>query len=152
MFIKKNKSGKPQNNVVELFDTVVGKSAQIHGRMVLHSATRIDGHVSGDIESAKHQKISVAIGKQGKIDGDIYANQVFIAGEVNGNIYANDVVELHDGALVNGDISYGKLVIRKGSRLNGLMISRSGAEPTGVVDPRAEFVLNGGWKRMNENT
>jgi cytoskeletal protein CcmA (bactofilin family) len=66
--------------------------------------------------------------------GDISAYRVLVAGKVEGNIYATERVELHDGAEVRGDITYGQIGIEPGAILFGLMIARA-AE---TVDPAAK--------------
>ena len=48
-----------------------------------------------------------------------------MAGKVEGNIYATERVELHDGAEVRGDITYGQIGIEPGAKLFGLMIARA---------------------------
>jgi cytoskeletal protein CcmA (bactofilin family) len=59
------------------------------------------------------------------VQGDIYAYRVIIAGRVEGNVYCTERVELHNGSVVHGDVTYGQIGIEPGARLNGLMISRS---------------------------
>lgn len=104
---------------------MVGEHAEIHGRIVTSESLRIDGKLIGNIEATQENKVSIALGKTGHIQGDIYAYRVFIAGQVDGNIYCTERVELHDGAIVNGDISYEQIAIEAGAKLNGLMICRN---------------------------
>jgi cytoskeletal protein CcmA (bactofilin family) len=119
---------KSQNSFtrsIESFETMVGEHAEIHGRIVTSKSLRIDGKLIGNIEAAQENKVSIALGKTGHIQGDIYAYRVFIAGQVDGNIYCTERVELHEGAVVNGDISYEQIAIVAGAKLNGLMICRN---------------------------
>lgn len=120
---------------IELFDTIIGPSTQIHGRVVTSTSLRIDGQVFGDIEAVNDAEISIALGRDAKVEGDIHAYRVLIAGQVLGNIYATERVELHAEAKVDGDITYGQLGIDQGASVTGLMISRSGKKPVGPYDP-----------------
>ena len=70
----------------ERFDTLVGRTTTIYGRLVLLDSVRIDGKVLGNIETAPGNKISVAIGPTGEVTGDITAHRVLVAGKVDGNI------------------------------------------------------------------
>jgi len=106
----------------ERFDTLVGRTTSIHGRLVLVDSVRIDGKVFGNIETTQDNKISVAIGLTGEVNGDITAYRVLVAGKVNGNIYAAERVEFHKDAVVNGDISYGSIAVEHGARLLGMVI------------------------------
>lgn len=135
MFFKKKNTISSLQLTVESFDTVIGKSTTVHGRVVADTGLRIDGTVIGDIEAHHASGISIALGRTGKVFGDIHADRVLIAGQVDGNIYASERVELHAGARVNGDVTYDQLGIEEGAVISGLMISKSGREPNGPHEP-----------------
>ena len=111
----------------ERFDTLVGRTTTIYGRLVLLDSVRIDGKVLGNIETAAGNKISVAIGPTGEVTGDITAHRVLVAGKVDGNIYAAERVEFHKDSLVNGDISYGSIAVEHGARLLGMIVQNKSA-------------------------
>jgi cytoskeletal protein CcmA (bactofilin family) len=120
MFEKlKGKSFAPSQ---ERFDTIIGRTTHIYGRLVLLDSVRIDGKVTGNIETGKDNKVTVAIGPTGEVAGDITAHRVMVAGKVEGNIYAAERVEFHKDSIVQGDISYGSIAIEHGARLLGLVI------------------------------
>jgi cytoskeletal protein CcmA (bactofilin family) len=106
----------------ERFDTLIGKTSEIYGRMVVGESLRIDGTVVGNIESEENSKVTVAIGEDGEVVGDIFAYRVMIAGKVEGNIYATERVEFHQTAQVRGDVTYGSIGIEHGARVIGLVI------------------------------
>lgn len=106
----------------ERFDTIIGRTTQIYGRLVLLDSVRIDGKVEGNIETTKENKVTVAIGPTGEVSGDITAHRVMVAGKVEGNIYASERVEFHKDSVVHGDISYGSIAVEHGARLLGLVI------------------------------
>jgi cytoskeletal protein CcmA (bactofilin family) len=133
---------------IESFETMVGEHAEIHGRIVTSESLRIDGKLIGNVEGAQENKVSIALGKTGHIQGDIYAYRVFIAGQVDGNIYCTERVELHDGAIVNGDISYEQIAIELGAKLNGLMICRNKDLVEGFQKSSEIFQKN--WQRITK--
>ena len=135
MFFKKKSATPALQLTVESFDTIIGQSTTVHGRVVAETGLRIDGTVIGDIEALDNSGISIALGRTGRVQGDIHASRVLIAGQVDGNIYASERVELHAGAKVNGDVTYGQLGIEEGATISGLMISKSGEEPVGPHEP-----------------
>jgi cytoskeletal protein CcmA (bactofilin family) len=106
----------------ERFDTLIGKTSEIYGRMVVGESLRIDGKVVGNIESEENTKVTVAVGEDGEVIGDIFAYRVMIAGKVEGNIYATERVEFHQTAQVRGDVTYGSIGIEHGARVIGLVI------------------------------
>ena len=124
----------------ERFDTIIGKTTQIYGRLVLLDSVRIDGKVAGNIETTKDNKVTVAIGATGEVSGDITAYRVMVAGKGEGNIYATERVEFHKDSVVHGDISYGSIAVEHGARLLGLVIqnpagsnNNSAAEANSVI-------------------
>lgn len=114
---------------VEHFETIIGSNTEVHGRIVIDKGMRIDGKVIGNIEAHPNSTVSVALGTAGQVFGDISAYRVLVAGKVEGNIYATERVELHDGADVRGDITYGQIGIEPGAKLFGLMIARADETP-----------------------
>ena len=146
MIFKKSQSIKFLQPTMESFETIVGPATEVHGRIVANESLRIDGRVVGNIESRQGKNVSIALGRTGMVQGDINAFRVLVAGRVEGNIYATERVELHEGAEVRGDITYGQLGIEHGAKLNGLMISKSGEEPEGATDSTAIFQAN--WNKI----
>jgi cytoskeletal protein CcmA (bactofilin family) len=119
---KKNGLLKPE---LESFDTIIDKTTTIHGRLSIEGSIRVDGTVMGNIECTNEsENITVAVGVTGKINGDIRAYRVLVAGKVEGNIYAAEKVELHESAIVVGDITYNQLGIEHGAEVLGLMIKK----------------------------
>ena len=133
MFKKKKPNGLLQATV-EHFETIIGSNTEVHGRIVIDKGMRVDGKVIGNIEAYPNSTVSVALGGAGQVLGDISAYRVLVAGKVEGNIYATERVELHDGAEVRGDITYGQIGIEPGAKLYGLMIARASE----ASDPEAK--------------
>ena len=125
----------------ERFDTLVGRTTTIYGRLVLLDSVRIDGKVLGNIETAPGNKISVAIGPTGEVTGDITAHRVMVAGKVEGNIYAAERVEFHKESIVQGDISYGSIAVEHGARLLGLVIQNPNSSAASNSNADAKNVI-----------
>jgi cytoskeletal protein CcmA (bactofilin family) len=146
MVFKKSQSIKFLQPTMESFETIVGPATEVHGRIVANESLRIDGRVIGNIESRQGKNVSIALGRTGMVQGDINAFRVLVAGRVEGNIYATERVELHEGAEVRGDITYGQLGIEPGAKVNGLMISKSSEETESATDSTAIFQAN--WNKI----
>ena len=125
----------------EKFDTLIGRNAEIHGCLKLNESVRIDGKVVGNIEAPKDAAISVVIGPNGEIQGDVVASRIIVAGKVSGNLHGFERVELMASALVQGDIKYASMAVEHGARLLGLMLQVE-AHETGVgIDRDAKAVI-----------
>ncbi len=126
--IKKN-SNTPLVKSQERFDTLIGRQTEIQGTLRVVQSVRIDGKVIGNIEASKENAITVVIGLEGEVQGDVIASRVIVAGKVAGNIDAHERVELMASALVQGDVKYGSIAVEHGARLMGLLLQVDVSEP-----------------------
>jgi cytoskeletal protein CcmA (bactofilin family) len=134
LFKNKSQSIKFLQPTMESFETIIGPATEVHGRLVANESLRIDGRVIGNIEARQGKSVSIALGRTGVVQGDIYAFRVLVAGKVEGNIYASERVEFHKDSIVHGDISYGSIAVEHGARLLGLVIQN----PVGGANAGAE--------------
>lgn len=141
-------SAKPLAPSKETFGTIIDEFTEVHGRVVSSTSLRIDGKVIGNVEASQENNVSIAIGKSGLVQGDIYAYRIFVAGKVTGNIYCSERVELHDGAEVSGDITYGQIGVEPGAKLNGMMIFRSKDANSELQDSAQIFQKD--WQRITK--
>ena len=122
LFKKNSQSIKFLQPTMESFETIIGPATEVHGRLVANESLRIDGRVIGNIEARQGKSVSIALGRTGAVQGDIFAFRVLVAGKVEGNIYATERVEFHQTAQVRGDVTYGSIGIEHGARVIGLVI------------------------------
>ena len=126
--IKKNNS-TPLVKSPERFDTLIGRQTEIQGTLRVVQSVRIDGKVIGNIEASKDQAITVVIGQEGEVQGDVIASRVIVAGKVSGNIDAYERVEVMASSLVQGDVKYGSIAVEHGARLLGLLLQVDASLP-----------------------
>ena len=131
MFGKKKSNNTPLVKSQERFDTLIGRQTHIQGTLRVMQSVRIDGKVVGNIEAPKNQAITVVIGQEGEVQGDVIASRVIVAGKVAGNIDALERVELLASALVQGDVKYGSIAVEHGARLLGLLLQVDETQPQG---------------------
>jgi cytoskeletal protein CcmA (bactofilin family) len=125
----------------EKFDTIIGRHAEIHGLLRLRESVRIDGKVIGNIEAPNDATISVVIGPEGEVQGDVLASRIIVAGKVAGNIHAFERVELMASALVQGDIKYASMAVEHGAKLLGLLLQVESKDSPARSDNDAKNVI-----------
>ena len=91
----------------ETIDSIIGHHVYFEGILSSKESLRIDGRVKGKVECEG----SVVIGSEGKVEGEILADNVFIAGELTGNATARNKLEIIEKGRVFGDITTAKLVV-----------------------------------------
>ena len=95
--------------------TVISKGVKIEGKLSCSGSIRLDGEVQGDISSQS----TVIIGENGKVNGQINAENITIGGKVTGTVRAKDKLVLDAKANLQGDIFSKAIAIESGAVFNG---------------------------------
>lgn len=114
---------------------LIGIGTSITGDINSSGDLRIDGTVKGNVYS----KARLVLGPNGKIEGDIHAQNADIQGAVKGKLMVGEILFLKTSALINGDIITNKLVVESGAEFNGNCIMKSASrivEETGANEIR----------------
>lgn len=93
----------------------IDHSVNFEGKLRVGGMFRVDGHVKGDITS-EH---GLLLGENAKVEGQIHASDVTIAGRFDGTIFAKQRVEIQPKGVVTGEIHAPCLVIHPGGVLDG---------------------------------
>ncbi len=96
-------------------ETVVGPSVKIQGDLNSEGNIRIEGSVTGKVQTTQ----SVHIGEAAVITADMQAGNAIVAGQVQGNIKVSGNLILQSTAKVNGDIACGVLRVEDGALFSG---------------------------------
>jgi len=105
------------------------QAVKVEGRLELAGIFRIDGAVKGTILSER----SLILGENSKVEGQIEGNTVSIAGHFDGIIFAKGRVEIHDKAVVTGEIHTPCLVLQPGAVFDGTCHMLSNATPSKTI-------------------
>jgi cytoskeletal protein CcmA (bactofilin family) len=118
--LKGNRKNPLQNHT---FDSILGEGMVIDGRLKVSGSALIHGVVTGNIEASQEaDMVVIGVGDSGSVQGNIIADQVMIGGRVMGDVVGRSRVELMSNAVVEGNLTYGNLVIDEGARVLGRMI------------------------------
>lgn len=111
-------TSKEQKRVAEEISNssnTIGKGTLLEGNIETYGNIRIEGKIIGNVKS----KSKVALGNSSHVDGNIVAQNADIEGEVKGKLEIAELLVLKATAVINGDISTGKLVVEPGAVFNG---------------------------------
>lgn len=96
-------------------------SSMLHNSLVngtklegdVHSSTdfRIDGVFIGNLNCDAR----VIIGPGGEFDGTVFCENAIVEGRFNGKLNIRQVLEVKEGAVIEGDVVTNKLVVHSGS-------------------------------------
>jgi len=93
--------------------SVISKALKITGQLESTEDIRIDGEVNGDVRA-----VSVTVGNNAKVKGNVYGESVELAGTVEGKIEAKKVV-LNGTARMTGDVVHQDIKIESGAFIDG---------------------------------
>jgi cytoskeletal protein CcmA (bactofilin family) len=96
-------------------DTIIGKGTRIEGTIKVEGATRIDGFVSGKLESND----VVTIGPEGEVKAEVRAKSIIVGVKVEGNLEASEKIELQSKAELHGDLISKSLLVEHGAIFHG---------------------------------
>lgn len=106
-------TGAPQPPAIG-FDTVIGANCALEGTLQSSANIRIDGTFTGTLEINGN----VLVGETAKINADINARNISIAGAVRGNINGRKV-QLLRTSRVWGDVNAAALTMEEGGFIDG---------------------------------
>ena len=115
----------------------VGGGTVVTGEANFKAMMRVDGHLSGRVNSASGTLI---VGANGKVDANIEVAVAVIHGTINGDIIATQRLELGRAAKVNGNIQTPSLIIEQGAVFEGSckMLQMSAAQDKAKKDKKVE--------------
>jgi len=95
--------------------TVVGVGSSFRGTLMVHGTLRIDGEFEGDILDCDR----LEIGEHGLMRADVEVKEAVVRGRVFGNIRALGVLEMKQGAHIEGDVAAVSVVMEAGVYFTG---------------------------------
>ena len=110
--------------VKDRIENVVGPTAQFNGELKCSGGIRVDGVFRGCVETTGN----VIIGEAAKVEADIAAHNVSVAGSVKGNIKAAGRLEILSTGQLWGDIEVESFLIDEGGFFNGSSTMRGQME------------------------
>ena len=113
----------------------VGSGTVVTGEANFKAMMRVDGHLSGRVNSASGTLI---VGANGKVDANIEVAVAIVHGTVNGDIIASQRLELGRAAKLNGNIQTASLMIEPGALFEGSckMLNMNAATSKGKTNGR----------------
>jgi len=112
-------------------DTLIGKSARVHGDIEFAGGLHLDGSIVGNVRSERMLASTLSVSEGGSIEGNVEAQNVRLDGTVKGDIHASGRVILGATARVEGNLCYGVIEMTLGAQIMGKLTQ---LEPKGAVE------------------
>jgi len=122
MFKRRDNDDKPE------VETLIGKSASVHGDVEFSGGLHIDGRVTGSVRARPGAPAALSVSEHGVIDGSVEAPSVVLNGRVNGDIIGSVRVILGAKARVQGNVHYSEIEMALGAEISGKLVPQAARE------------------------
>lgn len=126
MFLKRDKSSKPQSRI----DSLIGAGTKIEGDVTFVGGLRVDGEVKGNVRSTGDGGGTLVLSEHARIEGEIHVSHLVINGTIIGPVYSSEFLELQPRARVTGDVQYSNLEMHLGAIVQGRLVHQGGTGKT----------------------
>ena len=103
------------NSMKNDIETIIGNNTVIKGEINGSGNLRVDGLVEGGVNVSG----CVIVGENGRIKGDVAADEMIISGSVEGNVTTNNCLSIYSTGQLTGDVKAGSLKIEEGGSFQG---------------------------------
>jgi cytoskeletal protein CcmA (bactofilin family) len=105
----------PARGGIDLPPSYFGTGVRVRGVLEIEGELTIQGFVAGRIAALK-----LIIAPGGRVEGDIVAREVVVAGHLNGRIFA-PTVSVEETAHIDGRIFHNTISVARGAHFDGRM-------------------------------
>jgi cytoskeletal protein CcmA (bactofilin family) len=107
-------------------DTLIGKTAVVHGDLEFQGGMHLDGRVLGGVRCDGAPGSSLTVSESGSIDGPVEVPNLVLNGQVRGDIHARERLVLGPKARVEGNVHYGVIEMTLGAQIVGKLVRLPG--------------------------
>ena len=106
----------------------INEGTKLKGDISSTGFFRIDGIIEGNVKTPS----KVVLGKTGVIIGTLTCENADIEGKFEGNLQVSDTLSLRSSAIVEGDVTVGKLAVEPGATMNASCVMQ-GSKPKNIT-------------------
>ena len=108
-------SSRRMSTRTEASESLIAADLTIEGKIEGTGHVRLAGAFKGDV----NVKGDLTIERGARLNGQVRAQTIVVAGELQGNIDGAAKVELLESGVIDGDVKAGSLTVAAGSRMRG---------------------------------
>lgn len=106
--------------------TLIATNCELVGDVYFTDQLQVNGTVKGNIYAEDGSGASVTVSEQGRVTGEIKVPKAVINGQVCGDIHSDEHVELHEKAVIEGNVYYNLIEMVIGSQVDGNLVHVAG--------------------------
>ena len=90
------------------------------GDLEYQDGVKIDGNVKGTVRFGTDDGLCI-ISKSANVEGNLIGPRALILGHVTGDVCIDGLLLLAPGSVVDGNVSYGRIIVYDGAEISGTM-------------------------------
>jgi cytoskeletal protein CcmA (bactofilin family) len=121
---------------------MAGESLRIKGDIIANEALSFNGQIEGTISVPEH---TLVVGPQARVEADVRAKAIVVAGTLHGNVSARERFELQEQGTLEGTLEAPRIQIREGALLRvkvTMPAKPAGAAPAAPKDAPAHLAAD----------
>ena len=122
----------------------INEGTKIKGDISSTGFFRIDGHIEGNVKTPS----KVVLGKTGIIIGTLSCENADVEGKIEGTVEVSGTLTLRASAVIDGDVTVGKLAVEPGATLNASCVMIDGRQKDKSNNPSSENSKTSIFKRQ----
>lgn len=99
--------------------SLIGEGTVVKGELRFTEGLRIDGEVHGDVIAFGEGHNILVISENARVTGKVKGGHVIINGFVHGPVHSTELLELQPKAAIVGDVRYEVLEMHQGATIDG---------------------------------
>jgi cytoskeletal protein CcmA (bactofilin family) len=99
--------------------SLIGEGTVVQGELRFTEGLRIDGEVHGDVIAFGEGHNILVISENARVTGKVKGGHVIINGFVHGPVHSTELLELQPRAAIVGDVRYEVLEMHQGATIDG---------------------------------
>ncbi len=106
---------KQRAGMTDKVTTIIGPGTRVEGTVVSKGSIRVDGEVQGKVITPGE----LIVGEEGKVEADVEAGSLTVAGVLAGNAEVKSRFEIKAGGTLKGDLQADKVIVEEGAFFDG---------------------------------
>jgi len=99
--------------------SLIGPGTHVVGQVFYSGQLYVEGSVHGSVCALPDEPGTLVISDQARIDGEVRAAHLVVAGTINGQVTSDQAIEFRPSARVTGDVVYNRMEMQRGSIVEG---------------------------------
>ncbi len=132
---------KKKNPISGKIDTLIARSATVHGDVEFAGGLHLEGRVVGNVRAtlglAAGDTCTLWISEPGTVEGTVDVPSVVINGSVVGDVIARERVVIGSQARISGNVQYGAIEMTLGGEVSGKLVPMGPASAASSAAPTA---------------